>query len=59
MGAMAGVGSQIRNLNADISGQNQALLNAQMLNNALLERSNTQSDALMNELRYNQKYWVK
>lgn len=63
MGAISGtsavVTSQINRLNEDMSRQNQALLSAQELNNALLAHSNTQSDELMNELRYNQKYWVK
>lgn len=58
-GASSLMHSQINDMSNSISSQNQALLNAQNLNNALLERANTQSDELMNELRYNQKYWVK
>ena len=35
------------------------LLDSQALNAALLKEANRSSDELMNELRYNQKYWVK
>jgi hypothetical protein len=58
-GTSAILGSQINRFNEEMSRQNQALLKAQDINNALLERANTQSDELMNELRYNQRYWVK
>ena len=58
-GTSAILGSQINRFNEEMSRQNQALLKAQDVNNALLERANTQSDELMEELRYNQKYWVK
>ena len=58
-GTSAILGSQINRFNEEMSRQNQALLKAQDINNALLDRANTQSDELMNELRYNQRYWVK
>lgn len=36
-----------------------SLISETQLNNSLLEKSNETSDTLLNDLRYQQKYWVK
>ena len=53
------VSSQIREMNHSLSMQNAAMLNEQRLNSSLLSEANTRSDQLMDELRYNQRFWVK
>lgn len=51
--------SRIGSFESTVKTQSQALLDSQALNASLLKEANRRSDELMNELRYNQKYWVK
>ena len=51
--------SQIGSFESTVRAQSNALLKAEEFNASLLEKANLNSDQLMNELRYNQKYWVK
>ncbi|MBQ7338538.1 MAG: hypothetical protein IJW40_08820 [Clostridia bacterium] len=63
---MADLGERIGDLTRQVQAQGdimarqtQSLIDAERLNGALLEKANQNSDELMRELRYNQKYWIK
>ena len=50
---------RLGNLNATIKAEGEKIANAEQLNASLLRKANENSDKLMYELRYNQKYWDK
>lgn len=51
--------TQSHNLQRQLSSQTRQLISATKLNSALLEKSNKTSETLLNDLRYQQKYWIK
>ncbi len=48
---------KLQRINKTIEYEGQRVASAEYLQAALLKRANENSDTLMNELRYNQKYW--
>jgi hypothetical protein len=59
IGAIENLHTNINSNYAQIIANNKEVVNEQKLQTALLEKANKSSDDLMNELRYQQKYWVK
>lgn len=57
--SMAGSINRLDDRMLELKGQGDALIGAETLNAALLRKANKSSDALMHELRYNQRFWVK
>lgn len=57
------LGSHLNDLSGQIQGQLQtqtnAIMDVKVLNDSLLRQSNLNSKALVDELRYNQRYWYK
>ncbi|MBQ8658333.1 MAG: hypothetical protein IJ506_04285 [Clostridia bacterium] len=49
----------MQRLGAQISENLSAQVSAMELNNSLLKKSNSTSEELLNDLRYNQRFWVK
>ena len=50
---------QLKDLNKTMKMEGDRIAKAEQLNASLLRKANESSDDLMNELRYNQKYWKK
>lgn len=50
---------QLKDLNRTMKVEGERIAKAEQLNASLLRKANESSDDLMNELRYNQKYWKK
>ena len=56
-GSVGSLNSNLQSIESGIQNQNQLLLDANQLNDALLKHANKSSQDLMYELRYNQRYW--
>lgn len=53
------MGTQMQSSQRAIESASGRLLSATEMNNALLKKSNETSETLLNDLRYNQRFWVK
>ena len=56
-GSVGSLNSNLQSIESGIENQNQLLLDANQLNDALLKHANKSSQDLMYELRYNQRNW--